>query len=264
MIPTKSIWAILTVATLAMAGCTAETSDEDAAGANDSAVVVAQAKARIETFDGIDGQFYFHLVAKNGEIVLRSEGYGSKQSAENGAQSVLQNAQAESAFELRDAQNGEAYFVIKAANHEVIGVSETYVSRSNAQRAAATVRGLVTELVNARPSPAKREGRFETFTGADRLSYFHLRAGNGQVVLQSQGYQTLASAKKGVTAVRSNAVDAAQFSVLEGSNGQFYFRLKARNNEIIARSEMYATKQNAERGRDAVIALLSNEDQLVR
>jgi hypothetical protein len=42
----------------------------------DSAEIVSRT-ARFETFVGMDGQFYFDLVAGNGENVLRSEGYKS-------------------------------------------------------------------------------------------------------------------------------------------------------------------------------------------
>ena len=44
---------------------------------------------------------------------------------------------------VRDAVSGEAYFVLKAANGEIIGMSEMYVSRSGAQAAAAAVSSML-------------------------------------------------------------------------------------------------------------------------
>jgi uncharacterized protein YegP (UPF0339 family) len=44
----------------------------------------------------------------------------------------------------------------------------------------------------------------------------------------------------------------AKFEIFKGSNGQFYFRLKAENGQIIAASEGYSTKQGAQNGIDAV------------
>ncbi len=41
-----------------------------------------------EIFLGADGQFYFHLKAENGLIIAASQGYTSKQSAENGIESI--------------------------------------------------------------------------------------------------------------------------------------------------------------------------------
>ncbi|MDL2205536.1 YegP family protein [Eubacteriales bacterium OttesenSCG-928-N13] len=47
---------------------------------------------KFEIFTGKDEQFYFHLKAKNGQIVLASEGYTAKESAFKGIQSVGDNA----------------------------------------------------------------------------------------------------------------------------------------------------------------------------
>lgn len=47
-------------------------------------------------FKGKDDQYYFNLKADNGEIIAQSEGYTSKQSAENGIASVRSNAPAAS------------------------------------------------------------------------------------------------------------------------------------------------------------------------
>jgi uncharacterized protein len=38
------------------------------------------------------------------------------------------------------------------------------------------------------------------------------------------------------------------FEIFIGSNGQYYFRLKAANGQIIAASEGYTTKQGAQNG----------------
>ncbi len=43
-----------------------------------------------------------------------------------------------------------------------------------------------------------------------------------------------------------------QFEINKSEDGQFYFTLKAVNNEIIATSEMYTTKQNCQNGIDSV------------
>merc|ERR550532_481404 len=73
-----------------------------------------------------NAQFYFRLKAGNGEIILASEGYKKKAGAENGIRSVLENAAKPERFEKRDNKNGVPYFVLKAGNGEIIGVSEMY------------------------------------------------------------------------------------------------------------------------------------------
>ena len=75
-----------------------------------------------------DGEFYFHLKASNGQIILSSEMYKQKSSAENGIASVKKNAPDDSRYERKDTKNGQFMFNLKAANHEVIGTSETYTT----------------------------------------------------------------------------------------------------------------------------------------
>lgn len=43
-----------------------------------------------------------------------------------------------------------------------------------------------------------------------------------------------------------------RFELFRGTNGNYYFRLKAENGEIIAHSEGYTTKQGAQNGIAAV------------
>lgn len=43
---------------------------------------------RFEIFIGADGQYYFHLKAENGQIIAASQGYTSKQSAQNGIDAI--------------------------------------------------------------------------------------------------------------------------------------------------------------------------------
>merc|ERR1711933_192063 len=71
-------------------------------------------------------QFYFRLKAGNGEIILASEGYKQKSGAENGIKSVRENSATPERFEKRESKNGHPYFVLKAGNGEIIGVSEMY------------------------------------------------------------------------------------------------------------------------------------------
>ena len=81
-----------------------------------------------------DGQYYFHLKASNGQIVLASEMYKEKGSAENGIASVKKNAANDASYERKDTKNGQFMFNLKAANHQIIGTSETYKSTESRPR----------------------------------------------------------------------------------------------------------------------------------
>jgi uncharacterized protein YegP (UPF0339 family) len=75
-------------------------------------------------------QFMFNLKAANGQVILTSELYETKASAENGIASVQKNAGNSGRYERRESKKSEPYFVLKAANGQVIGMSEMYSSQA--------------------------------------------------------------------------------------------------------------------------------------
>jgi uncharacterized protein YegP (UPF0339 family) len=226
-------------------------SDIDTAATMDE---LSASRGRFETFTASNGDTYFHLLAGNGEKVLASQGYASASSAAAGIASVKANGTVASAYEIREASDGSSYFVLKAGNGAIVGLSEMYVSKANAERALASV-VKVTATTLETPAPVTA-GRFEVFKGLDSKNYFHLRAKNGEIVLQSQSYTTNAKAKAGVASVQSNGLVAARYTVLNAVDGRFYFVLKAANGQVIARSQLYSTKYSAERGVETVIGLV--------
>ena len=77
---------------------------------------------------GSTGKYRFNLRAGNNEIILTSETYETKGSAENGIESVRKNSQDEARFLRKDAKDDSPYFVLTATNGQVIGTSEIYTS----------------------------------------------------------------------------------------------------------------------------------------
>jgi uncharacterized protein YegP (UPF0339 family) len=87
-----------------------------------------------------NGQFYFRLQAGNGEPILKSEMYATKASAVNGIESIKKNAPLDERYERKNATNGQPMFNLKAANHEIIGTSETYSSVAARDHGIASVK----------------------------------------------------------------------------------------------------------------------------
>jgi len=226
--------------------------DEAVEAADDELTLTA---GKFETFVGRDGQHYFHLLAGNGEKVLGSQGYATAAAALNAIVSVQTNGVSTAAYELRTAQNGEFYFVLKAANGGVIGVSETYVTKYNAERALNTVNKIVTRMPSVFDAPSG--AKFSVFKGIDAKYYFNLRAANGEIVMQSQSYSARTSAVGGVGSVQTNGKVASRYEIRATGSGEYYFVLKASNGAVIARGETYASKSNAERGVATCVELLS-------
>lgn len=85
---------------------------------------------KFEIFKDKAGEFRFRLKAGNGEIILASEGYRQKGSAENGVASVKENAPIDERYERKDSSSGKPMFNLKASNGQVIGTSELYASNA--------------------------------------------------------------------------------------------------------------------------------------
>jgi hypothetical protein len=81
---------------------------------------------------------------------------------------------------------------------------------------------------------------------------FNLKAGNGQVILASEGYTTKAACENGIESVKKNSQDDARFDRLTSKNDKFYFLLKATNGQAIGSSEMYESVASRDNGIESV------------
>ena len=96
---------------------------------------------------------------------------------------------------------------------------------------------------------------------------FDLKAGNGEVIATSEVYSSPEACKKGIASVQKNAPVAAvenqtvegyavekhpKFEVYTDKAGEFRFRLKATNGQIIAVSEGYKAMASCMNGIESV------------
>ncbi len=87
-----------------------------------------------------NGEFQFNLKAGNGQVILSSEGYTTKENCKKGIESVKKNSQIDSRFEKLEAKNGKPYFNLKASNGQIIGSSEMYESTASRDNGIASVK----------------------------------------------------------------------------------------------------------------------------
>ena len=95
-------------------------------------------------------------------------------------------------------------------------------------------------------------GKFVVFTGKDGKHYFRLKAGNGEVIFNSQGYASRKSCMNGIESVRKNSQDEARFVCNTAKDGRTYFVLKATNGQEIGRSQMYKSDSGCKNGMKSV------------
>ncbi|MBR6720967.1 MAG: YegP family protein [Alistipes sp.] len=95
-------------------------------------------------------------------------------------------------------------------------------------------------------------GKFVITKRANGEFQFNLKATNGQVILTSEGYTTLAACKNGIESVKKNSQEDARFERKEAKDGSPFFNLKATNGQVIGKSEMYSSKSACENGIESV------------
>ena len=96
---------------------------------------------------------------------------------------------------------------------------------------------------------------------------FNLKAGNGEVIANSEVYNSLDACKNGVESVKNNAPVAAledqtaegfateknpKFEMYTDKAAEFRFRLKAKNGQIIATGEGYKAKAGCRNGIESI------------
>lgn len=82
--------------------------------------------------------------------------------------------------------------------------------------------------------------------------HFVLKAGNGEVILKSETYETKAAAETGITSVQKNSPPAERYDSKDAANGKYYFNLKAANHQIIGTSQMYTSSSGRDKGIESV------------
>ena len=96
-------------------------------------------------------------------------------------------------FELKKAKNGQFHFNLRAANGEIILSSEMYVHKRSA------LNGIRSVQKNSQDA-----ARFDRRTSKSKKDYFVLKAGNHQIIGQSEMYETARAMENGIKSVMKN------------------------------------------------------------
>ena len=91
-------------------------------------------------------------------------------------------------------------------------------------------------------------GKFEIFEDKAGEFRFRLKAGNGEIILASEGYKQKSSARNGIDSVKENAPKDERYERKDTGSSKYMFNLKAGNGEVIGTSESYTTSSARENG----------------
>lgn len=101
-------------------------------------------------------------------------------------------------FLISKRKNDDYQFNLKASNGQVILTSQGYSSKSACENGIESVR-----------TNAPDDSKYERKTASDSSPYFVLKAGNGQIIGNSQMYSSVSSMENGIESVKTNAPDAS-------------------------------------------------------
>jgi uncharacterized protein YegP (UPF0339 family) len=100
-------------------------------------------------------------------------------------------------FVITTRTNGEFQFNLKAGNGQTILASEGYTTKAACENGIESVR-----------KNSQDDGRYDRLEAKNGKPYFNLKAGNGQIIGNSEMYESLASRENGIESVKKNAPDA--------------------------------------------------------
>lgn len=100
-------------------------------------------------------------------------------------------------FALKTAKDGQTYFNLKAGNGETILTSEMYKTKASAENGIASVQ-----------KNAPDDARYDRKESGNGKHYFNLKAGNHEVIGQSEMYESASSRDSGIESVKKAAPGA--------------------------------------------------------
>lgn len=95
-------------------------------------------------------------------------------------------------------------------------------------------------------------GKFELKSAKSGQFHFNLLAGNGQIILQSEMYESKASALNGIESIKKNAGAEERYERLVSKSSKPYFVIKAGNHQVIGQSQMYESEASRDNGIESV------------
>jgi uncharacterized protein YegP (UPF0339 family) len=114
-------------------------------------------------------------------------------------------------FVIKQAKTGPM-FNLKARNGEIIGTSEVYNNLDACKNGIASVQknAPIANLEDQTKEGFEKASnpKFELYNDKKGEFRFRLKAGNGEIILASEGYVSKDGCKNGIASVRKNAADS--------------------------------------------------------
>ena len=229
---------------------------------------------KYELYPSGDG-YQYRLIASNGEVLVISEVYTTKDSALKAIEAVKRNVEIGEIRIFKD-KRGLFKFKLTSKNYRVIALGSSYSTEKSATRASESFKKFALKantveidtpknddnIVEANVDTSKVEvklgGKYvvEKFDG--EFSW-DLKASNGQILCQAEGYTSKSGAMSSIDSFKKN-VETGSFKILKDKNNNFHYNLYTASGRLASVGETYNTKQLAESAALSVVAYYKNAE----
>ena len=229
---------------------------------------------KFEVYPNGDG-YQYRLKASNGEILIVSENFVSRDNVLKAIEAIRRNV-VEGVLRIIDDKHGMFKFKLISKNYRVIALGSNYTTEKSAVRASESFKkfALKADVVEIE-TPVDKEslsatpvdlgviedrngGKYivEKFNGEFSWS---LRANNGQILIQVEGYTSKNSILNSIEVFKKNAANGT-FKIVKDKNDNYHFRLYSAAGRVAAIGETYGSKQLAESAAISVASYFKNSE----
>ena len=199
--------------------------------------------------------FFYNLKASNGEILIKSEAYASKESVLAAIESIKRNVEV-GTISVRQDKHGLYQFLLVAKNHRRLVMSANYSTEKRATSASESFKRFaanspiveLAEIVESSKEEVKVEnivdkkgGKIGVITTENGYYYYVLKASNGEILVHSDNYKTLLSAEAAMKRFQES-VFTGKFYVEKDKRDNYQFKLFGPSGRIVCVGQIYATK----------------------
>lgn len=225
------------------------------------------------------GFFKYRLKANNGQILLVSRPYKTREGAVKGIETFRKNA-ANGSHRIFTDKKGRAQFRIFTANDaRLIVAGEIYPNAEGAQKALdSTLRFYDTDNIqNLEEIPeseirewraelkeveAKPNGKIEMFKDDDGKWVGDLRASNSELLFLTTAYSTKAALQNALKSVANNAMKG-NISIVCDKQNRYQFKVYSDNGMDLVFGETYDSKEAATSAANSARNFLHGQPKLV-
>ena len=222
---------------------------------------------KYEVYPAADGYAY-RLKASNGEILATSEIYTTRDGVIKAIDTVKKNVETGEIRVFSD-KHGKFKFKLVAQNHRVLVFSSNYSQEAGAQRASESFKkfALKADIVDIdlkdddlahatkikiASYEDKTGGKYELDVDDGDYSWV-LKASNGEILVQMEGYTSKPSALASIEKFKQYVAEGT-FKAIKDKSNHSLFKLYTQSNRVAAVGEAYSTKTSAISAANSVVS----------